>query len=122
LRGDRPFGVAAPDEDTGTHPRSDEMKEPVYEVFARKGREEPLRHIGFVNAMDGDLARVYAWKTYDEQNWAEMCVVPRSAILPVDPEESQFVTAGTRAEDEALVHATGTGSYGGGDLASGGNR
>jgi 1,2-phenylacetyl-CoA epoxidase PaaB subunit len=94
------------------------MKEPVYEVFARKGREEPLRHIGFVNAMDGELARVYAWKTYDEQNWAEMCVVPRSAILPVDPEESQFVTVGhPRAVDEALVHATGTGAYGGSDLA-----
>ena len=43
------------------------MKEPIFEVFARKGREEPLRHIGFINAMDGELARVYAWKTYDEQ-------------------------------------------------------
>jgi 1,2-phenylacetyl-CoA epoxidase PaaB subunit len=98
------------------------MKEPIYEVFARKGREEPLRHIGFVNAMDGDLARVYAWKTYDEQNWSEMCVVPRSAILPVDPAESQFVTAAGRAEDEALVHAAGTGSYGGGELVNGGAR
>ena len=99
------------------------MKEPVYEVFARKGREEPLRHIGFVNAMDGDLARVYAWKTYDEQNWSEMCVVPRSAILPVDPEESQFVTIGSpRAEDEELVHRAGTGTYGGGDLVNGGVR
>lgn len=66
------------------------MKEPVFEVFARKGRDEPLRHIGFVNAMDGELARVYACTTYDEHNWAEMCVVPRSAILPVNPLESQF--------------------------------
>jgi 1,2-phenylacetyl-CoA epoxidase PaaB subunit len=95
------------------------MKEPVYEVFARKGREEPLRHIGFVNAMDGELARVYACKTYDEQNWAEMCVVPRSAILPIDPSESQFVTAGSRVEDEELLHARGTGSYGGGELVNG---
>lgn len=93
------------------------MKEPVYEVFARKGRDEPLRHIGWVNATDGDLARVYAWKTYDEQNWAEMCVVPRSAILPVDPEESQFVTAAQLAGDEEIVHMAGTGSYGGGDVA-----
>ena len=94
------------------------MKEPVYEVFARKGRDEPLRHIGWVNAMDGELARVYAWKTYDEQNWSEMCVVPRSAIIPVDPEESQFVTASTTREDEdAIVHSAGTGSYGGGDVA-----
>ena len=93
------------------------MKEPVYEVFARKTREEPLRHIGFINAMDGDLARVYAWKTYDEQNWAEMCVVPRSAIIPVDPEESQFVTAAQAAGEDEIVHMAGTGSYGGGDVA-----
>jgi len=93
------------------------MKEPVYEVFARKTREEPLRHIGFVNAMDGELARVYAWKTYDEQNWAEMCVVPRSAILPVDPEETQFVMAGAPASDQAIVHARATGAYGGSDVA-----
>ena len=93
------------------------MKEPVYEVFARKSREEPLRHIGFVNAMDGDLARVYAWKTYDEQNWAEMCVIPRSAIIPVDPGESQFVTANAPAAEDSIVHARATGAYGGSDVA-----
>jgi 1,2-phenylacetyl-CoA epoxidase PaaB subunit len=94
------------------------VKEPVYEVFARKTREEPLRHIGYVNAMSDDLARVYAWTTYDEQNWIEMCVVPRSAILPVDPEESQFVhDTSVRDSEDELVHMTGTGSYGGGDVA-----
>ena len=93
------------------------MKEPVFEVFARKTRGEPLRHIGFVNAESGDLARVYAWKTYDEQNWEEMCVVPRSAILPVDPDESQFVTLLGHADEQELVHARGAGSYGGGELA-----
>jgi 1,2-phenylacetyl-CoA epoxidase PaaB subunit len=93
------------------------LKEPVYEVFARKSREEPLRHIGWVNATDGDLARVYAWKTYDEQNWAEMCVIPRSAILPVDPGESQFVTAARDGREDEIVHSRGTGSYGGADVA-----
>ncbi|HVG45124.1 MAG TPA: hypothetical protein VM890_10355 [Longimicrobium sp.] len=93
------------------------MKEPVYEVFARKTREEPLRHIGWVNAMDGDLARVYAWKTYDEQNWAEMCVIPRSAIIPVDPGESQFVMPVHDDHEDEIVHSRGTGSYGGGDVA-----
>jgi 1,2-phenylacetyl-CoA epoxidase PaaB subunit len=86
-------------------------------VFARKSREEPLRHIGYVNATDGDLARVYAWKTYDEQNWAEMCVIPRAAILPVDPDESQFVTAGRSDSEDEIVHSRGTGSYGGADVA-----
>jgi 1,2-phenylacetyl-CoA epoxidase PaaB subunit len=93
------------------------MKEPVYEVFARKGRDEPLRHIGFINATDNDLARVYAWKTYDEQNWAEMCVIPRSAIIPVDPGESQFVTANAPAAEDSIVHARATGAYGGSDVA-----
>ncbi|MDQ3522873.1 MAG: phenylacetic acid degradation b [Gemmatimonadota bacterium] len=94
------------------------MKEPVYEVFARKTREEPMRHIGWINAMDDDLARVYAWKTYDEQNWAEMCVIPRSAIIPLDPTESQFVTAANaKAGAERIVRMSGTGSYGGGDVA-----
>jgi 1,2-phenylacetyl-CoA epoxidase PaaB subunit len=96
------------------------MREPVYEVFARKTRDESLRHIGFVNATDGDLARVYAVKTYDEQNWLEMCVVPRAAILPVDPAESQFVTA--MIHDEPIVHSRGTGSYGGSEVAGGGTR
>lgn len=96
------------------------MREPVFEVFARKTREEPLRHIGYVNATDGDLARVYAWKTYDEQNWLEMCVVPRSAILPVDPEESSFVKESPH--DEPILHVQGTGSYGGSEMAAGGAR
>jgi 1,2-phenylacetyl-CoA epoxidase PaaB subunit len=93
------------------------VNEPVYEVFARKNRGEPLRHIGFINASDGDLARVYAWKTYDEQNWEEMCVVPRAAILPVNPEESQFVTRMGRDGEQDLVHSRGAGSYGGADVA-----
>lgn len=98
------------------------MKEPVFEVFARKSRGEPLRHVGFVNAMDGDLARVYAWTEYDEQNWEEMCVVPRAAILPVDPENSTFVTLMGTDGEEDTVHSQSTGSYGGEDLAGGGKR
>jgi 1,2-phenylacetyl-CoA epoxidase PaaB subunit len=93
------------------------MKEPVFEVFARKTREEPLRHIGYVNAADGELARVYAWKTYDEQNWFEMCVVPRNAILAVNRTESAFAVPSGALE--RLVHMAGVGSYGGSELADG---
>lgn len=92
------------------------MKEPVYEVFARKTREEPLRHIGYINAMDDDLARVYAWNTYDEQNWFEMCVVARSAILPVNQCEGPFAAQISTSLGE-FVHADAAGSYGGSDLA-----
>ncbi len=61
------------------------LGEEVYEVFARKKRGDALRHVGCVDAPGSALARVYAWKTYDEENWFEMCVVPRKAILPAGP-------------------------------------
>ena len=54
------------------------MHQQVYEVFARKSRGEPLRHIGNLNAPDDDLARVYAYDTYDEEKWFDMFVVDRS--------------------------------------------
>lgn len=66
------------------------MNERVYDVFARKERGDPLSHIGYVDA-DGDaLARVYAWKTYDEQNWFEMCVIPRDSIIPVNRTDGPY--------------------------------
>lgn len=95
------------------------MKEPVFEVFARKTRDEPLRHIGYVNALDSELARVYAWNTYDEQNWFEMCVVPRAALLPVN-RVVRPMPAEAQAAIERLVRMAGTGSYGGSEVADGG--
>jgi len=98
------------------------MKEPVYEVFARKTREEPLRHIGYINALNSELARVCAWKTYDEQNWFEMCVVPRAAILPVNHHEGPFART-VPATLDAVIRSAGAGSYGGEDIAmNGGHR
>ena len=66
------------------------MDDTIYEVFARKGRGDALYHIGYLNAPDDELARVYAWRTYDEENWFEMCVVPRSAIVAVNRKEGPF--------------------------------
>lgn len=60
------------------------MNEEVWDVFARKNRGEPLRHIGYIDADDEALARVYAWKTYDEENWFEMCIVRRRDVIPVN--------------------------------------
>lgn len=59
------------------------MTEVVYDVFARKSRGEPLRHIGYIEAPDDELAKVYAWKTYDEEKWFEMQVVQRDALILV---------------------------------------
>lgn len=55
----------------------------IYEVFARKSRGEPLRHIGNVNAPDDELARVYAYTTYDEEKWFDMWVTPRAGLVEV---------------------------------------
>jgi 1,2-phenylacetyl-CoA epoxidase PaaB subunit len=55
----------------------------VYEVFARKSRGEPLRHIGNLNAPDDELARVYAFNTYDEERWFDMWVVGREHMCEV---------------------------------------
>ena len=66
------------------------MREIVYDVFARKARGDKLFHIGYVDALDDEMARVYAWKTYDEENWFEMCVVKRSQIIPVNRDDGPF--------------------------------
>jgi len=70
------------------------MEERIYEVFARKSRGDALRHIGYLDAPDDELARIYAWRTYDEESWFEMCVVPRGAIIPVNRDDGPF--AGSR--------------------------
>ena len=77
------------------------MKDRVFDVFARKERGEPLVHIGYVDAVDPELAKVYAWRTYDEQNWFEMCIVPRSEILPVNRDDGPFAGASAGAEGDA---------------------
>lgn len=66
------------------------LGEGVYEVFARKSRGDPLRHVGCVDAPGEELARVYAWKTYDEEKWFEMCVVHRSAVIPVNRQDGPW--------------------------------
>jgi hypothetical protein len=57
----------------------------VYEVFAKIKPEDPLHHVGNVIAPDAELARVYAFTTYQEFPWAEMVVAPRRAIVAVIP-------------------------------------
>jgi 1,2-phenylacetyl-CoA epoxidase PaaB subunit len=66
----------------------------IYEVFARKAHDDELRHVGSVNAIDDELAKVYAWTVYDEERWVEMCVVPRDAVIPVTHGERRLPLAG----------------------------
>jgi 1,2-phenylacetyl-CoA epoxidase PaaB subunit len=89
------------------------MVETVYDVFARKNRGEPLHHVGYLNALDDELARIYAWKTYDEESWFEMCVVRRANIIPVNLREGPFVRArGASDADEVRSIPAGQ-PYGG---------
>jgi hypothetical protein len=55
----------------------------VYEVFAKIKPEDSLRHIGNVIAPGVELARVYAFTTYQEWAWAEMIIAPRRAIVSI---------------------------------------
>jgi 1,2-phenylacetyl-CoA epoxidase PaaB subunit len=65
------------------HHATDLLAGEVFEVFARRKPEDPLHHIGYVNAPDVELAGVYARSIYDEWAWIELVVVPRAAITPV---------------------------------------
>jgi 1,2-phenylacetyl-CoA epoxidase PaaB subunit len=67
------------DQERTTNPLAGE----VFEVFARRKPEDPLHHIGYVNAPDAELAGVYARSIYDEWAWIELVVVPRAAITSV---------------------------------------
>ena len=67
-----------------------ELDDRVFEVFARKDRADRFQHVGTVQAPAPELARVYAWQTYDEQKWFEMAVAPRDAFVPVNRDEAPF--------------------------------
>ncbi|HEY8342762.1 MAG TPA: hypothetical protein VIK75_07170 [Calditerricola sp.] len=64
-----------------------------FDVFARVQRGDPLVHIGTVRAPSGRLAAAYANWVYDEEDWAELCVVPRNCVFWVkelgDPYDKQ---------------------------------
>ncbi|MBR0954917.1 phenylacetic acid degradation b [Bradyrhizobium canariense] len=55
----------------------------LYEVFARRNSEEPLTHIGSIDAPNAELAEARAWFVYDHDTWKEMCIVPLSAIVTI---------------------------------------
>ena len=55
----------------------------VYEIFAKFKAEEPLRNIGTVIAPTVEMAKMYAYKLYDEWTWREMFVVEREKIVTV---------------------------------------
>jgi len=74
----------------------------IFEVFARKSRGEPLRHIGNLNAPGAELARVFAYNTYDEEKWFDMWVVARDQLLEVfNRSDAGAITPGAVPSDGA---------------------
>ena len=60
-------------------------RQEVYEVFARRGAQDPLTHVGSVNAASDELALTYARALYAEDApYEQMAVVQRTHIRSVD--------------------------------------
>ncbi|MFC4765865.1 hypothetical protein [Effusibacillus consociatus] len=67
-----------------------------YDVFTRIKRGDDLVHVGTVEAETDELAQVYATFTYDEEDWAEMCVVRRGLLNWVRKPVGLFEKEGVR--------------------------
>ena len=58
-----------------------------YDVFVRRAAGDPLTMIGSVYAPDDELARVYAFTTYNEDPWYEVRIAPHEAFIEVSRED-----------------------------------
>jgi hypothetical protein len=58
-----------------------------FDVFARRAAGDPLTMIGSVYAHDLELARVYAFTTYNEDPWYEVQIAPHDAFVKVSQDE-----------------------------------
>ncbi|GAB7021305.1 phenylacetic acid degradation PaaB family protein [Halostagnicola sp. A-GB9-2] len=54
-----------------------------YEVFARINQGDDTTHIGNVTAQSDRLAKMYAYNTFDEEDWNYLTVVREENLLEV---------------------------------------
>ncbi len=54
-----------------------------YEVFARINQGDDTMHIGNVTAQSDRLAKMYAYNTFDEEDWDYLTVVREENLLEV---------------------------------------
>lgn len=54
-----------------------------YEVFARNQAGDDIIHIGSVQADNDRLAQIYAYSTYDEEDWDYLGVVRTDNLIEV---------------------------------------
>lgn len=57
-----------------------------YRVFARINKGDDTLDIGGVQAPNDRLARVYAYRMYDEEDWDYLAVVHEDDVIEVDVE------------------------------------
>lgn len=69
-------------------------KKLTFDIFTRSKRGDQLVHIGTVEAESVELAKVYAAYTYDEEDWAEMCIVKREHLKWVKETKGLFAEKG----------------------------
>ncbi|MBA4538621.1 hypothetical protein H1Z61_16185 [Bacillus aquiflavi] len=65
-----------------------------YLLFTRINRGDDLKHIGSVKAASAELAKLYAQYIYNEEDWVEMHVVPKEAMITVRLPEALFTQEG----------------------------
>ncbi|WP_453991206.1 hypothetical protein [Bacillus nitroreducens] len=61
-----------------------------YLLFTRINRGDELTHVGTFKAVNDDLAKIYAQYIYDEEDWVEMYVVKKEALVNVRRPEPLF--------------------------------
>jgi 1,2-phenylacetyl-CoA epoxidase PaaB subunit len=57
-----------------------------YHVFTRIKAGDDMLHVGTVQADTDRLARIYAHRTYDEEDWDYMAVVREEHLVEVNEE------------------------------------
>lgn len=61
-----------------------------YLLLTRINRGDELIHVGTFKAVNDDLAKIYAQHIYDEEDWVEMYVVKKDALVSVRSPEPLF--------------------------------
>ncbi len=68
----------------------DVSKKHDYLLLTRINRGDELIHVGTFKAVNDDLAKIYAQHIYDEEDWVEMYVVKKEALVCVRSPEPLF--------------------------------
>ncbi|QGQ46345.1 hypothetical protein [Metabacillus sediminilitoris] len=61
-----------------------------YVLFTRIKRGDDLIQVGSFKAVSNELAEIYAQHIYDEEDWVEMQIVPKDAMICIRKPEPLF--------------------------------